>query len=333
MLKNKEVKIMLGIMTVISVGTGYLVFPYSQMAAGISLAGCFLLMLVFLVFTKYRYQNIHKLSTYLHQIQAGEFTLDLRDNEEGELSYLKNEIYKVTVKLTEQAELLKRDKTYLADAISDISHQLKTPLTSMMMMADLLNDENLPPERREEFTSNIHRQLERIEWLVSALLKMSKLDAGTVVLKKETVRVKDLIKQSIAHLLIPMELLEQELSIRGEEEVTYIGDFSWSAEAFANIVKNCMEHTPRKGQIQIQFSENSIFTIIQIQDNGDGISKEDLPHIFKRFYKGKNAAKDSVGIGLAMARQIIVQQGGKIDVDSKEGEGTCFTIKFYKRVL
>lgn len=333
MLRNREIKYALYTMIVLSTILCLLVWKYPGDSLLFCIIGCILFFVIFYSFTRYRYHNIHNLSSYLHQIQAGEYTLDLRDNAEGELSYLKNEIYKVTLKLTEQTELLKRDKTYLADAISDISHQLKTPLTSMMMMADLLNDNNLPAVKREEFTSNLHKQLERIEWLVSALLKMSKLDAGTVILKQEKVMVKDIINSATAHLLIPLEIREQELIVEGAETTSFLGDYAWTTEALANIIKNCMEHTPAKGTIQISFYENSIFTAIQVMDNGEGITKEDLAHIFERFYKGKNATSESVGIGLAMAKQIIQQQGGKIEVESTPGVGSRFILKIYKRVI
>ena len=256
--------------------------------------------------------------------------MDIRDNEEGELSILKNEIYKVTLMLSKQGEFLKRDKERLADAISDISHQLKTPLTSMMVMIDLLGEENLEIEKRMEFTKNIEIQLERMEWLLTSLLKLSKIDAGTVIFKKEKVLVAELIKKAINPLLIPMEIKEQELIIDGKENTSFIGDINWTTEAIINILKNCIEHTKNKGRISIFYEENPLYTEIKISDKGKGIEKEDLPYIFKRFYKGKNANDESVGIGLAMAKSIIISQNGDVSVKSKKDEGTEFSIKFYK---
>ncbi|WP_439951347.1 sensor histidine kinase [Neobacillus novalis] len=283
------------------------------------------------IFTSWRYREIEKLSSYLRQISGGDYSLDVRDNHEGELSILKNNIYKVTIMLSEQRSLLQQDKIKLTNAISDISHQLKTPLTSMLMMADLLSDANLPAAKRTEFTHNIRIQLERIEWLVSSLLKLSKIDAGTVHFKEDVILVKRLLQKALEPVLIPMDIKEQNVLIDGDDRVSFVGDLNWTAEAVINILKNCVEHTQEGGRITISFSENALFTEIVITDNGKGIAKEDLPYIFKRFYKGKNAGEDSIGIGLAMAHSIITSQNGVIDVKSKNGEGTQFRIKFISR--
>lgn len=264
------------------------------------------------------------------RVRNGEHTLELRDYQEGELSILKSEVYKTTLMLTEQAELMKKDKIFLADAISDISHQLKTPLTSMGMMVDLLNDNSLSPEKRMEFLGNLNNGVERISWLVSALLKMSKLDAGAVLFKGESIAISKIIETVNRQLSIPMELKNQTLLIWEKNQAKAILDFSWMVEAITNIVKNCIEHTKVGGTIQIEYEETSFYTVIIIRDNGAGIDKEDLPHIFERFYKGKNSSTDSVGIGLALAKQIITLQKGVITVESKEGSGSIFTIKIYR---
>ncbi|MFZ7942930.1 MULTISPECIES: sensor histidine kinase [Bacillaceae] len=333
MLRNREVRVLIVTMCLISIG-GTVAASFVSIAAMVLvfivsalLIGCCL------VFTGWRYHEIAKLSSYLRQISGGDYSLDVRDNFEGELSILKNNIYKVTIMLSEQGGLLKQDKIQLTNAISDISHQLKTPLTSMMMMADLLSDANLPPVKRSEFTRTIRIQLERIEWLVSSLLKLSKIDAETVQFKQEVIAVKRLLQKSLEPVLIPMDIKEQTVSMDGEGTVSFVGDFNWTIEAIINILKNCVEHTADGGRIAISFSENPLFTEIVIADNGKGIPKEDIPYIFKRFYKGKNAGEDSVGIGLAMAHSIITHQNGDIEVKSKNGEGTQFRIKFYKQVI
>ncbi len=257
----------------------------------------------------------------------------MRDNAEGELSILKNEIYKTTTRLAEYNETLRREKVRLADAMSDISHQLKTPLTSMMVMADLLRDDSLPAGKREEFTARLLAQLERIQWLVSSLLKLSKLDVGTAGMKQETVRLKETVEKAAAPLRIPMELKEQRLVLEGPEEAVFQGDLSWTAEALLNVMKNCMEHTPPGGEVRVEWSDNPLYAQIRISDNGEGIDKADLPHIFTRFYRGKNASGDSVGIGLAMAKSILSQQHGEITVSSERGKGTAFRIRMYKTVI
>lgn len=308
-------------------------FFISPAAGGLLLGLGLVLQLSYLYFTGRRYKELSKLSSYLNQISAGDFFLDIRNHEEGELSVLKSEIYKLTVTLREQAVLLQRDKHYLEDSLSDISHQLKTPLTSLFVMTDLLSDPNLPPETRAEFTERIHSQLNRIQWLVTALLTLSKLDAGTIHMKKESVNVRQMLEKAVEHLLIPIELKEQTLSIEGDSSVCYTGDFNWSAEAIANIVKNCLEHTPAKGRISISFWKNQLYTCISIKDSGCGISPEDLPHIFKRFYKGKNAGNDSVGIGLAMSKKLLTEQNAVLSAKSQPEEGTEFLIKIYRVIV
>src|SRR5690625_3411773 len=330
MLRNREIQILLLVMGSVSLTAWILAYIFPSTALVLLFFTATLLIISVLIFTRWRYREIEKLSGYLRQISSGDYSLDVRDNHEGELSILKSDIYKVTLMLSEQSELLKKDKIKLTEAISDISHQLKTPLTSMTMMVDLLSDAKLPDEKRKEFTHNISTQLERIDWLVSSLLKISKIDAGTVVFKQDKVFVKDLIQKSLGPVLIPMDIKEQSLSIKGDETVSFRGDLNWTVEALINILKNCVEHTCQGGAIHISFSENALFTEIVIADTGKGIPKEDLPHIFNRFYKGKTASEDSVGIGMAMAHSIITNQNGHIEVTSEHGQGTTFQIKFYK---
>ncbi|MEH7346180.1 HAMP domain-containing sensor histidine kinase [Bacillus sp. JJ1532] len=333
MLRNNEVKVLILTLCSISIAAIVAASFISFAAVILVFVTSVLLVGVSLWFTGWRYREIEKLSGYLRQISGGDYSLDVRDNREGELSILKNNIYKVTLMLSSQGTLLEQDKIRLMNAISDISHQLKTPLTSMVMMADLLSEPKLPIEKRTEFTRNIQTQLERIEWLVSSLLKLSKIDAGTVQFKKDQILVEKLIEKALEPMLIPMDIKEQTLSIKGEKNVSFCGDLNWTAEALINILKNCIEHTPNGGTIFISFSENALFTEIVIADNGKGIPKADLPYIFKRFYKGKNAGEDSVGIGLAMAHSIVATQNGAIDVKSEKEKGTQFTIKFYKQVI
>ena len=334
MLRNKELQwffLAISTFSVLAVVVAN-IFINSQAAIVLAITTV-LLLCIFFLFTKWRYKEIEKLSGYLRKISSGDFTLDVRDNHEGELSILKNDIYKVTVKLSEQRSLLQEDKIKLTNAISDISHQLKTPLTSMMVMSDLLSDADLSESKRKEFTKNIQHQLERIEWLVSSLLKLSKIDAGTIKFKQETVIVHDLVQKAADPILIPMEIKNQTLYIEGDNHVSFIGDSNWTTEALINILKNCVEHTGKDGEIRISFTENALYTEIRIADNGKGIPKQELPYIFQRFYKGKNAGDDSIGIGLAMAYSIVTSQQGDIEVQSDIGKGTTFSVKFYRQVV
>jgi len=333
MLRNREIQRLLLFMGLISFAALIAASFISTIAAALVFILSILLIGSSVLFTRWRYCELEKLSVYLREISNGDDSLDVRDNQEGELSILKNDIYKVTLMLSEHRSLLQRDKIQLTDAISDISHQLKTPLTSMTVMADLLSVPDLPPAKRTEFTHHIRIQLERIDWLVSSLLKLSKMDAKTIPFKKDRIAVTNLIQKALEPMMIPMDIKEQTVSIVGDDDVTFVGDFNWTAEAVINILKNGVEHTPEGGAISIAYSENALFTEIVISDNGKGISKEDLPYIFKRFYKGKNASEGSIGIGLAMAHSIIASQNGVIDVTSDGGKGTQFRIKFYKQVI
>lgn len=333
MLRNWEIQILLlALVGVATIGTLVAAIALGFPAAAIVATTSILCIITFLLFTKWRYKELEKLSGYLRQIAGGDFHLDVRDNDEGELSILKNEIYKVTKMLAEHGEVLKRDKAKLTDAISDIAHQLKTPLTSMTIMVDLLRDKNLADDERIKFSRSLQMQLERMEWLVSSLLKLSKIDAGTIEFKKEMVQVKSLVEKAVEPLLIPMDIKSQTLQLKGNDEVTFIGDANWTLEALVNIIKNCIEHTHEGGEISINFSENPLYTEITISDNGKGIPKEDLPYIFQRFYKGKTASDDSVGIGLSMASTIVKNQQGDIEVKSEPDKGTTFFIKFFKQV-
>lgn len=299
----------------------------------VAILGC-LLLVIFCVYIVVKDKKIEEMTEYVKRIQQHDYTLNLQDNTEGELSALRNELYKVTVMLKEQTELLQKDKKQLENALSDISHQLKTPLTSISVMIDILKDNpNVPEEKRQEFLYEVTRQLEWINWLVISLLKLSKLDAGTIQFKKEKVKVKELVEEVVKNLSIPIDIKNQQVTIAGKEDVAFMGDYHWTQEAVINIVKNCLEHTPEGKKVDISFAENPLYTEIQIKDEGSGIAKEDLPHIFERFYKGKNASKDSVGIGLALAQGIIKAQGGDITAYSKEGEGSEFSIKLYKGVI
>lgn len=331
MWKNREVKWLIFLAAVLTVGLVFVWRYYPSALAGAAVASVAVLTAFFAASMLFRSRKIKKLSEYLYDLAEGKNYIAIKDYNEGELSCLKSEIYKLAVKLTEQAELLNRDKVYLADAISDISHQLKTPVTSMRVMADLLSDGGLPDEKRLVFAANIDSQLNRMEWLVTALLKMAKLDAEAVTLKNESFTPEELIKKASEHLLIPMELKNISFEAEGDLRAYINGDVAWLSEALANILKNCMEHTPAGGKIKVTAEKTALYTAVKISDTGSGIDPEDLPHIFERFYKGKNASADSVGIGLAMAKQIIYRSNGVLTVEKTGKDGTTFCMKLYKR--
>lgn len=274
--------------------------------------------------------KLKELDRYLLTVLAGNYNLDIRDYEDGILSSLKNDVYKMSVLLKEDKERALEQQKYLESVLSDISHQLRTPLTSMYVMNDLLSDGKVRGKQKKEILNKNRAQLERIEWLITTLLKMSRIDAGTVTFKEEKVVTKELIKKALEPINIPIELKKQTVLIVGDKKSTVILDQKWTVEAFVNLLKNAHEHTPVGGMIIIKITDNPLFTEFLIQDNGTGIAKEDLPHIFERFYKGKNSSSESIGIGLNMSKTIIQKENGTIMVDSTEGKGTTFTIRFYK---
>lgn len=299
--------------------------------AFISLALGIILSVVFYVFTKQRYRKIEELNDYLSEVCSGNYELAVNDNAEGELSILKNNLYKVMILLRTASEDAKKDKLYLADSLADISHQLKTPLTSMMIITEVLQDEK-DEEKRTGFIRIIEEQLEKMKWLITTLLKLSKLDADTADFNMKSLNCADIIERSIKPFLVQAEIRKIKIS-KHVSPFTFTGDENWSVEALENIIKNCLEHISDGGMLNINTNSTTIYNEIEISDNGSGIAKEDLPHIFERFYHGKNSSAESVGIGLALSKAVFSKENANIDVKSKEGIGTKFTIRFYKFVV
>lgn len=285
--------------------------------------------LVNLYFYKKEDKRLNDISNYIDNILNNDYSLDIREYDEDTISSLKNHIYKITVKLRNMSEYSQREKEYLEIALSDISHQLKTPLTSMIVMNELLENKNLEESKRKECQQKSKIQLEKIQWLITSLLKISQIDSGTIKLKKENVKVKELINKTLESLIIQIEAKDINLIQDIEEDLTMICDENWTIEALINIIKNAYEHTEKEGTIKITVQGNPIYNEIKIEDNGSGIREEDINHIFERFYKGKSN-KESIGIGLNMSKTIIEKQNGTIEVESKEGIGTVFTIKIFR---
>ena len=276
------------------------------------------------------YRDIKDMTDYVYHSSEGREYQMKNKNQEGQMGLLKTELMKMTTVLKEKVALLHSEKIFLNDTISDISHQLKTPMTSLMLLTDLMYND-LDKEKKIEFLDRTNAQLSRMDWLIKSMLKLSKLEAKVIDFKTDKVNINELIKRSISPLLVPIELRNISLNINGDKEASYIGDIEWSSEALGNIIKNCIEHTKEGGNLNISYEENPIYSEIVIKDNGEGIDKDDIPNIFKRFYKGKNSKSDSVGIGLAMAKSIIESQNGDIYVKSEKNKGTEFHITFHKR--
>ena len=330
-MKNKEFRLMLMISAFATVLCFLICLFISTACAFISLALGIILSVVFYVFTKQRYRKIEELNDYLSEVCSGNYELAVNDNAEGELSILKNNLYKVMILLRTASEDAKKDKLYLADSLADISHQLKTPLTSMMIITEVLQDEK-DEEKRAGFIRIIEEQLEKMKWLITTLLKLSKLDADTADFNMKSLNCADIINRSINPFLVQAEIRKIKIS-KHVNPFTFMGDENWSVEALENIIKNCLEHTSDGGTLNINTNSTTIYNEIEISDYGSGIAKEDLPHIFERFYHGKNSSAESVGIGLALSKAVFSKENANIDVKSKEGIGTKFTIRFYKFVV
>ena len=265
-------------------------------------------------------KEISEITKYIEEINRKNYSLKIDEISEDELSILKNEIYKTTVMLKESASNSLKDKVQLKESLEDISHQIKTPLTSILVILDnLIDDPNMEKDVRDDFIKDIKREVTNINFLVQSLLKLSKFDSNTIHFIKEDIFIKNIVDESIKNVAVACDLKNISILTEGNEKFKVNCDFMWEVEAITNIIKNCVEHSKENGKIIIGYEQNNVYSSITIQDFAGGIDKEDLPHIFQRFYKGKNASKDSVGIGLALAKTII----------EKDNIGTKFIIKYF----
>lgn len=331
LLKNRELRTGLLLLVIAGAALSIAGFARSAVCGALVLADCLVVSGLYLGTEYRRYRRLAQLSRDLDALLLQGTPLPIRRYEEGELSILANQIQKMTLRLVDAAEAGKAGKAHLADSLADISHQLRTPLTAMTLTAAMLRDKELSQTRRMELARELQHLLTRTDWLVESLLKLSRLDAGTVRMAREAVPVSSVIARAAEPLAIPMDLRSQRLLVRcGGEQ--FSGDLVWSAEALGNVLKNCMEHTPEGGTVTVTAQETPLFTQITVEDTGPGFAPGDLPHLFERFYKGSNASESSYGIGLALARTVIAAQNGTIQA-ANGPEGARFTIKFYKQVV
>lgn len=292
------------------------------------------ILILSIIFFKYNHsesKKINEITKYIEEINRGNYKLNIEENTEDELSILKNELYKITIMLKEVAENSQKDKTTLKDSLSDISHQIKTSITSILIMLDnILSDENMPEDIKKDFIKDIKREIINIKFLVESILKLSKIDSNSIKFIKKEVFIKDIINEAVKNVSMLSELKNIEIIVSGDDSIKTICDLKWQVEAITNILKNCIEHSYENRKIYINYNQNNMYTELKIEDNGTGIDAKDLPHIFERFYKGKNSSSDSVGIGLALSKSIIESNNGYIQVDSKLNKGTTFIIKYLK---
>ena len=289
------------------------------------------LLCVFMMYNHKKDKRLVEITNYIEQINQGNYSLDIDDNTEDELSILKNEVYKTTIMLKEVAENARNQELSLKNSLEDISHQLKTPLTSIMIMLDNMSDNpEMDKQIREEFIKDCKKEITNINFLVQALLKLAKFDANTIQYHNQTVLVKELIQEAKNKVAVLCDLKNVNIQVQGNDTDAIECDDKWQVEAITNLLKNAIEYSENAGKIEVNYTQNKLYTQIEIRDYGKGIDSGDLPHIFERFYKGINSSKDSVGIGLALAKKIIEKNNGNVLVESELGKGTTFTIQYFK---
>ena len=274
-----------------------------------------------------------ELTDYLSRLNTGKYDMDISSNGEDSFSRLKNEIYRTTVRLREQNENSRQDKINLKNSISDISHQIKTPLTSISVMLDRISeDRNMPEDIKRKLLTDVRHSSNYIISLVQSLLTLSRLDADAITMKQEEVSVGELLGMCRERTEILAELGEVTVKVQDCGNISLKCDKKWMSEAITNILKNCIEHTPSGGYVTMSASQNKLFTEITVRDTGNGIPKNELPHIFERFYKGSCSDENSIGIGLSLAKTIIEKNNGYISVKSNVNEGSCFSLKIFHTV-
>lgn len=329
MFRNKEFQkfsILFLLMAAVFAMVGFVINVYAGILSIISSA---VFGIVFFMFTKSRYKSIAKISDEIDLVLHNDDHLYITESNEGELSILQSEIRKMTLRIREQNDALKKEKEHLADSLADIAHQLRTPLTSVNLILSLLENSHDENELKK-FKREAEELLLQMDWLITSLLKISRLDAGIVVFKSEEINVNKLISTALRPFLISIELHNIDLQIHVEKGIVIHGDSGWLSEALQNIFKNCIESVGDNGRFQITCENNQLFTEIVIHDSGDGFKKEDLPYLFKRFYRGKNTDATGYGIGLALCRMIITRQGGTITAKNHMQGGAVFSIHFPK---
>lgn len=304
---------------------------------------------VFMILTSRRYRALANMASNLDRVLAGERDIRLRDMSEGELAILSSEIDKVIARLNLTVDELQAEKLALSDALADISHQLKTPLTSIAIYTELIRDrlsERGDSEDLVERLRLIQTLQARVENLVAALLKLARIDAGVIKLVCGTVDARELVRKSFEPLAIAFDIADVRFDADVQDGASYEGDLMWSVEALENILKNCMEHTPAGGRVSLRVTEDVLACRIRIEDTGPGIAESDLPHIFERFYRGSRAADTGssevdpagIGIGLALSKSLVTAQGGTLTAENLRDEsgnitGAAFNLVFFKAVV
>jgi signal transduction histidine kinase len=329
MLRNKELRPFVILFVCFAAAAATIGFAINTAAGILAAASSAAFGAVFFAFTKARYKSLARISDEIDRVLHNADHLYIGEADEGELSILQSEITKMTLRIREQNDALKKEKEHLADSLADIAHQLRTPLTSVNLILSLL--ENNPDENERKALIRETKELfDQMDWLLTSLLKLSRLDAGIVAFQSEPIDVGALIRAALRPFLIPIDLHNVDVRADVPEGIVIQGDFGWLSEAIQNIFKNCMESAGQNGKIEIACTDNPLFTEIVIHDSGAGFEKEDSPHLFDRFYRGKNPNATGYGIGLALCKSIITRQGGTIIAKNHPKGGAVFAIRFPK---
>lgn len=292
------------------------------------IAGFLIVLFIFIRYKRSIDKDIRDITSLIEEINKRNYKLNIDSISEDELSILKNEIYKTTIILKEAADNSLNDKVNLKKSLEDISHQLKTPLTGILIMLDnIIEDSEMNSKVRNDFITDIKRNVININFLVQSILKLSKLDTNTVTFIKKMTPLKNIISESIKNVESLCDLKNIEIKVLNDIDGEINCDSFWQIEAITNVIKNAVEHAEKI--VKIETENNKVYFKIRIINDGLGIDKKDINHIFERFYKGKNASSDSIGIGLALSKTIIEQDNGSIGVESNSNE-TIFTIKYFK---
>ncbi len=290
-----------------------------------------LFILISFINKKNQSKKIKEITNLIEQINRKNYYLNIDNNTEDELSILKNEIYKTTIMLKEEAYNSNKDKDNIKKSIEDISHQLKTPLTSISIMLDnIIDDPDMEANVRNDFINDINREINNINFLVKSLLKLSRFDINAVNYNNDFNNIKLIVNKVVNNVSTLSDLKNIKIDLNIKNDFNIYCDFNWQVEALTNIVKNSIEHSFKDKNIIINASDEKLYSKIEITNYGIGINDKDIKHIFDRFYKGENSNEDSFGIGLSLSKTIIEKNNGKISVSSKENDKTTFTIKYYK---
>lgn len=329
MLRNREIRQFALLYTFITAAAAAAGFMIRREAGILVLFTAAAFGAAFFLFTKARYKSIANVSDQIDLVLHNTEHLYISDSQEGELSILESEITKMTLRIREQNDALKKEKEHLADSLADVAHQLRTPLTSANLILTLLKN-NPEENERKSMLREIDELFVQMDWLLTSLLKLSRLDAGIVVFQREQMDVNSLIRMVLRPFLISLELHNITIQTDIEDGISISGDRNWLAEAFQNILKNCMESAGDNGDIEIACEDTLLYTEIKFHDSGPGFAKEDLPCLFERFYRGKHSIAAGFGIGLALSKTIITRQGGTIKAKNHPQGGAVFMIRFPK---